>query len=81
MFITDGYSTRGVIFTRDNVATLKRKGVKLFSVGISDHVDKAELDELASKPRKSHQLMVELAGKNFTKKQIQDFAKQICKNE
>ncbi|KAJ7331173.1 hypothetical protein OS493_020876 [Desmophyllum pertusum] len=57
VFVTDGFSTRGVEFTRASADTLTREGVNLFSVGISDHVDKDELDELASKPRASHQLL------------------------
>lgn len=81
VFLTDGYSTRGVEFTRDSAATLTAKGVKLFSVAISDDVDQAELDELASKPRKTHQLITALPEKSFSKEQVERFAKQICKNE
>ena len=81
VFVTDGFSTRGVEFTRASADTLTREGVNLFSVGISDHVDKDELDELASKPRASHQLIIDTAGKFFTKEQVQRFAKEICKNK
>lgn len=82
VFITDGYSTRGVEFTRDNAATLTRtKGVKLFSVGISDRIDKAELDALASKPYNTHQLVIQTPGNPFNKYQVQRFAKQICRCE
>ena len=81
VFVTDGISTRGVEFTRASANTLKRKGIKLFSVGISDHNDEAELDELSSKPRESHQLNIETLGKFFTKDQVERFAKEICKHE
>lgn len=81
VFITDRYSTRGVEFTRDSAAKLTAtKGVKLFSVGISDRVDKVELDELASKPRKAHQLITKLKGNSLIEEQVERFAKQICKN-
>lgn len=80
VFLTDGYSTRGVEFTRDNAAALHDKlGVQLFSVGISGRVNKAELDELASKPRKTHQLFMNFPTKPFSKEQVEHFAKQICK--
>ena len=79
MFITDGYSTRGLEFTRDSAAVLKRKGVELFSVGISDHINKAELNALASKPWKTHQLyLTDVEGSSFTKEQVQSLAKKIC---
>lgn len=82
VFITDGYSTRGVEFTRDGAAALtKAKGVKLFSVGIADRVNKAELDELASQPRNTHQLIIQHTGNFVPKKQVQRFAKQICESE
>lgn len=82
VFMTDGYSTRGVEFTRDNAATLTRtKGVKLFSVGISDRIDKAELDALASKPYNTHQLVIQTPGNPFNRYQVQRFAKQICRCE
>lgn len=79
MFITDGFSTRGVEFTRKSADTLTRKGIKLFSVGISNHIDKDELDLLASKP--SHQLILDFPGKPFTKEQVERFAKEICNNK
>ena len=81
MFLTDGRSTRGVEFTRASTRTLTRGGINLFSVGISSHVDEAELDELSSKPRGSHQLHIETPGKFFTKDQVEHFAKEICKHE
>lgn len=81
VFVTDGFSTRGVEFTRKSADTLTRKGIKLFSVGISDHIDKDELDELASKPKESHQLIIDIPGKFFTKEQVERFAKEICKNK
>ena len=81
LFLTDGFSTRGVEFTKASADTLRRKGIKLFSVGISDHTDKAELDELSSKPRESHQLNIETPGKFFTIDQVERFAKEICKQE
>ena len=81
VFVTDGFSTRGVEFTRKSANTLTTRGINLFSVGISDHVDKDELDELASKPRKSHQLVIDVPGKFFTKEQVERFAKEICKSD
>ena len=81
VFLTDGFSTRGVEFTKASADTLTRRGIKLFSVGISGHMDEAELDELASKPRKSHKLNIETPGKFFTKEQVEHFAKEICKHE
>lgn len=83
VFITDGYSTRGVEFTSDNAAMLKRKGVELFSVGISNRINKKELDVLASEPRKTHQLYMttNLGGNSFTKEQVQNLAKEICKSK
>ena len=81
MFVTDGLSTRGVEFTRKSADTLTRKGIELFSVGISDHVDQDELDELASEPKESHQLITDVPGKFFTKKQVERFAQKICKNK
>jgi len=81
VFLTDGLSTRGVEFTKASADTLTRRGIKLFSVGISGHIDEAELDELASKPRKSHKLNIEIPGKFFSKDQVVHFAKEICKHE
>ena len=83
VFITDGYSTRGLEFTSDSAAMLKRKGVELFSVGISNHINKKELDVLASEPRKTHQLYMttDLGGNSFIKEQVQNLAKEICKSK
>ena len=79
MFVTDGKSTRGVEFTRQSADSLIERGITLFSVAISDHVDEDELNELASTPRKSHRLVIDTPGKFFTKEQVERFAKEICK--
>ena len=83
MFITDGYSTRGLEFTRDSAAMLRRKGVELFSVGISNHINEKELDALASKPSKTHQfyMTTDPSGNSFTREQVQKLAKEICKSK
>lgn len=81
VFLSDGFSTRGVEFTKASADTLTRRGIKLFSVGISGHIDEAELDELSSKPRESHRLNIETPGKFFTKDQVEHFAKEICRDE
>lgn len=79
VFVTDGKSTRGVEFTRQSADSLIERGITLFSVAVSDHVDEDELNELASTPRKSHQLVIDTPGKFFTKEQVERFAKEICK--
>lgn len=81
MVITDGFSSLGIDFTKKLADTLKKTDVKVFSVGTSDHVYKAEVDELSSKPSKSHQLLGDLAKGFFSKDEVQKFAKEICKKE
>lgn len=81
MVITDGFSSLGIDFTKKLADTLKKTDVKVFSVGTSDHVYKAEVDELSSKPSKSHQLLGDLAKGSFSKDEVQKFAKEICKKE
>ena len=79
VFLTDGYSTRGVEFTKDNAAELReKKAVHLFSVGISDRVNKVELDEIANKPHSKYQMFANLTNDSFSKEQTEHFAKIIC---
>ena len=82
--VTDGFSSRGVEITKELTDRLKTNGVKLFAVGTPDRqhrLYKAELDELSSKPSKTHQLIVDLNKNSFTKDQVEQFAKKICKTE
>lgn len=79
--LTDGFSSLGIEFTKKLADTLKRTGVKFFTVGTSDRVYQAEVDELASKPSKTHQLLRDLAKGSFTKDEVRKFAKEICKKE
>ena len=78
---TDGFSSLGIDFTRKLANTLKKTNVKVFSVGTSDRVYKAEVDELSSEPSKTHELLKDLAKGSFTKDELEQFAKEICKNE
>jgi len=79
--VTDGFSSRGVEITKELAGRLKRQGVKFFAVGTSRRVYKDELDELSSKPSESHQLMVDIKKNPFTKEQVEQFTKKICKTE
>lgn len=54
MFVIDGISMWGVEFIKVSVDILKRRGIKLFFVGIFDYNDEVELDELLSKLRESY---------------------------
>ena len=81
MVTTDGFSSLGIDFTRKLVNNLKTTNVKVFSVGTSDRVYKAEVDELSSEPSKTHELLKDLAKGSFTKDELEQFAKEICKSE
>lgn len=81
VFLTDGYSTRGVEFTKDSAAELReKKAVHLFSVGISDRVHKVELDEIANKPHSKYQMFANLTNNSVRKEQTEHFAKIICES-
>lgn len=81
VFLTDGYSTRGVEFTKDNAAELReKKGVHLFTVGISDRVHKVELDAIANKPHSKYQMFANLKNNSVRKEQTEHFAKTICES-
>ena len=74
----------GIETTKDLTDRMKTNGVKLFAVGTSDRLHrmyKAELDELSSKPSKTHQIIVDLHKNSFSKAQAERFAKEICKTE
>ena len=79
--LTDGFSSRGIEITKELTERLKRIGVQLYSVGTSDKINKAELDELASKPTLKHQLIIDLRKYQTTKDQVEQFAKEICESE
>jgi len=79
--ITDGFSSLGIDFTKKLADNLKKTDVKVFSVGTSDRVYKAEVDELSSEPNKSHELLKDLAKGSFSKDEVEKFAKEICKHE
>ena len=79
--LTDGFSSLGIEFTKKLADTLKRTGVKFFTVGTSDRVYQAEVDELSSKPSKTHQLLRDLTKGSFTKDEVRQFAEEICKTE
>ena len=79
--ITDGFSSLGIDFTKKLADNLKKTDVKVFSVGTSDRVYKDEVDELSSKPRKTHELLKDLAKGSFSKDELEKFAKEICKHE
>lgn len=82
--VTDGFSSLGIDFTKMLSGNMKTKGFKLFAVGTSDRLHrmyKAELDELVSKPTKTHQLFVNFNKNSATKDQLERFAKEICKAE
>ena len=81
MVTTDGFSSLGIDFTRKLANNLKKTNVKVFSVGTSDRVYKAEVDELSSEPSKTHELLKDLAKGSLTKDELEQFAKEICKNE
>ena len=82
--VTDGFSSRGIEITKELTDKLKTNGVELFAVGTFNRqhrLNKAELDELSSKPSKTHQLIVDLDKNSFTEDQVEQFAKEICKTE
>ena len=82
MAITDGFSSLGIDFTRKLANNLKKlTNVKVFSVATSDRVHKAEVDELSSEPSNAHELLKDLSKSSFTKDELEQFAKEICKNE
>ena len=81
LVITDGFSSLGIDFTRKLANNLKKTDVKVFSVGTSDRVYKAEVDELSSEPTKTHEVFKDLAKGSFSKDELEQFAKEICKNE
>ena len=79
--MTDGFSSLGIETTKKLTDGMKTKGFRFFTVGTSDRLHrffKAELDELASKPRETHQLIVDLDKNSFTKDQVERLAKEIC---
>ena len=79
--VTDGFSSLGIDFTRKLADNLKKTDVKVFSVGTSDRVYKAEMEELSSEPRKTHEIFEDLAKGSVSKDKLEQFAKEICKNE
>ena len=79
--MTDGFSSRGIEVTKELTERLKRIGARLFSVGTSDRIYKAELDELASKPKATHELIIDFKKYQATKDQVEQFAKVICEPE
>ena len=79
--ITDGFSSLGIDFTKKLADNLKKTDMKVFSVGPSDRVYKAEMDVLSSKPSKTHELLKDLAKGSFSKDELEKFAKEICKHE
>ena len=81
MAVTDGFSSLGIEFTKKLADQLKSTGFELFSVGTSDLIYKTEMDELVSKPSKSHELLRDLKKNYFTKDEVEQFAKEICKKE
>ena len=81
MVITDGFSSLGIDFTKRLADNLKKTDVKVFSVGTSDRVYKAEVDELSSEPNETHELLKDLAKGSFSKDELEKFVKEICKHE
>lgn len=79
--LTDGFSSRGIEITKELAERLKRIGVRLYSVGTSDKIYKAQLDGLASKPTSKHELIIDLRKYQTTKDQVEQFAKEICESE
>ena len=79
--VTDGFSSRGIEITKELTDQLKTSKVQFFSVGTSHRVNKPELNNLSSKPSGTHQLIVDLKKDHFTKSQVEQLAKRICKNE
>ena len=48
-------------------------------MGTSKRVNKPELDEISSQPVDTHELVVDLKNRSFTKAQVERLAKDICK--
>ena len=79
--VTDSFSSRGIEITKELTDRMKANHVKLFSVGASARVNKPELDEMVSKPSDTHELIVDLKTNSFSKDQVEQFSKKICKSE
>ncbi|XP_068717091.1 cartilage matrix protein-like [Montipora capricornis] len=76
--VTDGLSSRGIEITRWLTKPLKNNGVKFFSVGIANRVNRDELNEVTSQPIETHQLIRDISKSSFTKWQVDTFAREIC---
>lgn len=76
--VTDGLSSRGIEITRWLTKPLKNNGVKFFSVGIANRVNRDELNEVTSQPIETHQLIRDISKRSFTKWQVDTFAREIC---
>ena len=79
--VTDGFSSRGIELTKKLADNLKGIGCEIFSVGTSDRIYKNEIEELVSKPSRSHELLRDFKKNYFTKDEVEQFAKEICKKE
>ena len=79
VIITDGFSSLGFEETKELTDQLKQSRIQFFSVGTSKRVNKPELDEISSQPLDTHELVVDLKNRSYTKAQVERLAKDICK--
>ena len=75
--VTDGYSSIGTEIVKARADVMKKRGIEMFSIGITNRINKEEMEVLSSEPVKEHSFR--LTDTKAVKEIADSIANQLCK--
>ena len=75
--VTDGYSSIGTEIVKKRADLMKKRGIEMFAIGITNRINKEEMEVLSSEPVKQH--LFRLTDSKAAKEIADSIVNQVCK--